>query len=88
MPRRRRATDTLLADHYRRMLTFDFGRSDADDAPIARRGCAKGAGPSLALTVPLFVLGLVLAIGDARCSWPSSARPTSTAPCSCSCVLA
>src|SRR5215470_9422176 len=25
-----RFTDTLLAEHYRRMLTFDFGRSDAD----------------------------------------------------------
>ena len=54
----RRYTDTLLAEHYRRMLTFDFGRSDADDSPIARR-LWDGAGPSLSLTVPLFVLGLV-----------------------------
>ena len=31
----RRYTDTLLVEHFRRMLTFDFGRSDADDSPIA-----------------------------------------------------
>src|SRR5262245_33138193 len=30
-------TDTMLFEHYRRMLTFDFGRSDADDVPITRR---------------------------------------------------
>ena len=53
-----RYTDTLLFEHYRRMLTFDFGRSDADDSPISRR-LREGAGPSLSLTVPLFVLGLV-----------------------------
>jgi peptide/nickel transport system permease protein len=57
----RRYTDTLLAEHYRRMLTFDFGRSDADDSPISRR-LWEGAGPSLSLTVPLFVLGLVVGI--------------------------
>jgi peptide/nickel transport system permease protein len=57
----RRYTDTLLFDHYRRMLTFDFGRSDAGDEPIARR-LWEGAGPSLSLTVPLFVLGLAIGI--------------------------
>src|SRR5262245_53099168 len=60
----RRYTDTLLFEHYRRMLTFDFGRSDADDEPIAQR-LRQGAGPSLSLTVPLFVLGLVLGISVA-----------------------
>jgi len=55
-------TDTMLVEHFRRMLTFDFGRSDADDVPITRR-LREGAGPSLALTVPLFVLSLPLAIG-------------------------
>jgi peptide/nickel transport system permease protein len=60
----RRYTDTLLFDHYRRMLTFDFGRSDAGDEPIAKRLWA-GAGPSLSLTVPLFGLGLLLGVGVA-----------------------
>src|SRR5688572_3192610 len=54
--------DTMLVEHYRRMLTFDFGRSDADDVPIARR-LRSGIGPSLALTVPLFLLELPLAVG-------------------------
>ncbi len=53
-----RYRDTLLTSHFVTMLTFDFGRSDADDTPILRR-IREGAGPSLALTVPLFVLGLV-----------------------------
>src|SRR5258706_3970463 len=29
--------DTLLVEHFRRALTFDFCRSDADDVPIIRR---------------------------------------------------
>lgn len=53
--------DTMLADHFRRMLTFDFGTSDADDVPIAKR-LREGVGPSLSLTLPLFVLGLLLGI--------------------------
>ncbi|HJU32918.1 MAG TPA: ABC transporter permease [Hyphomicrobiaceae bacterium] len=60
----KRLTDTLLFEHFRRMLTFDFGRSDADDSEISRR-LWEGAGPSLGLTVPLFVLGLVLGVGVA-----------------------
>lgn len=56
-----RYTDTLLFEHFRRMLTFDFGRSDADDSPIARR-LWDGAGPSLSLTVPLFAFGLLLGV--------------------------
>jgi len=54
--------DTLLVEHFRRMLTFDFGRSDADDSPIATR-IRQGMGPSLAVTVPIFSIGLVLGIG-------------------------
>jgi peptide/nickel transport system permease protein len=60
----RRYTDTLLFEHYRRMLTFDFGRSDGDDTPIAKR-LLDGAGPSLSLTLPLFVLGLVVGVATA-----------------------
>jgi len=50
-----------LGDHYRRMLTFDFGRSDMDGVPIARR-LRQGVGPSLSFTVPTFSLGVVLGI--------------------------
>jgi len=53
--------DTLLVEHFRRALTFDFGRSDADDVPIARR-LREGVGPSLALAVPLFALEVLVAI--------------------------
>lgn len=55
----KRYTDTLLFDHYSRMLTFDFGRSDIDDSPIVQR-IREGAGPSLSLTLPLFAIGLVI----------------------------
>lgn len=54
-------SDNLLFDHYRRMLTFDFGLSDADDSPILDRVRA-GIGPSLSLTVPLLLLGLLASI--------------------------
>jgi len=53
--------DTLIVEHFRRALTFDFGRSDADDVPIRRR-LREGVGPSLALAAPLFVLELIMAI--------------------------
>ncbi len=43
------------------MLTFDFGRSDADNVPILTR-IKQGAGPSLSLTVPLFITSIVLEI--------------------------
>jgi peptide/nickel transport system permease protein len=56
-----RYSDTLLIEHFRRMLTFDFGRSDAGDEPIAKR-IREGLGPSLSLTVPLFAMGLVLGV--------------------------
>ncbi len=53
--------DTLLVEHYRRMLSFDFGRSDADDSPILEQ-IRQRMGASLALTVPLFAMGLVIGI--------------------------
>lgn len=56
-----RPRDNLLVDHFTRMLTFDFGRSDADDSPISRR-ILRGIGPSLSLTVPMFILGLGLSV--------------------------
>jgi len=60
----RRYTRTLLFEHYRSMLTFDFGRSDADDSPIAGR-LKRGAGPSLSVTVPMFAIGLVVGVAVA-----------------------
>jgi peptide/nickel transport system permease protein len=56
-----RPRDNMLFEHFRRMLTFDFGRSDADDVPIIER-VREGMGPSLSLTVPMFLMGLVLGI--------------------------
>ena len=57
----RNPKDNLLFDHFRRMLTFDFGRSDADDSPIGSR-IKQGIVPSLTLTVPIFFIGLGLGI--------------------------
>ncbi|MBN1653445.1 MAG: ABC transporter permease [Deltaproteobacteria bacterium] len=56
-----RPKDNLLVDHFARMLSFDFGRSDADDSVISER-IKKGVGPSLALTVPMFLLGLFFGV--------------------------
>jgi len=54
-------TDTLLVEHFRSMLSFDFGRSDIDDVEISRR-LREGIGPSLSLTVPLLILGVLFGI--------------------------
>ncbi len=53
--------DNLLFTHFRRALTFDFGKSDADSAPISER-LRNGVVPSLTLTVPLFLLGVGLGV--------------------------
>lgn len=53
--------DNLLFAHFGSMLTFDFGRSDIDDVLIADR-LRGGVGPSLSLTLPLLVLGVLLGI--------------------------
>ncbi len=51
----------LLVDHVRKMVTLDFGKSDADDVLIAER-IQKGLLPSFLLTLPIFVIGIVLSI--------------------------
>ncbi len=61
-PTKGHVSDNLLVDHFRRMLTFDFGRSDADDTPILDR-IRGGAGASLSLTVPIFFLAVLLELG-------------------------
>jgi len=61
LPAPGRWTDNMLSEHFRRMLSFDFGRSDADDTPIVER-LRQGMGPSLLLTVPLLILSLGVAL--------------------------
>lgn len=53
--------ENLLVDHVKKMVTLDFGRSDADDVLISTR-IRAGAGPSFLLTLPIFVISLVLSI--------------------------
>lgn len=54
--------DNLLVDHFQKMLTLEFGRSDVDNVPISQR-ITEGAGPSLALTMPMFALSILFGIG-------------------------
>jgi peptide/nickel transport system permease protein len=56
-----RITETRFFQYYKSMLTFDFGRSDLDEIEISHK-IRKGAGPSLALTMPIFFVGLAVAI--------------------------
>jgi peptide/nickel transport system permease protein len=54
-------SDNLLFEHYRSMLSLDFGRSDTDEVLISER-IREGVGPSLTLTLPMFVMGILLGI--------------------------
>jgi peptide/nickel transport system permease protein len=56
-----RLTETRLFQYYRSMLTFRFGRSDLDEIPIVDK-IRAGMGPSLMLTVPIFVVGLAVGV--------------------------
>ncbi len=53
--------DNLFVRHMTSMLTFELGKSDADGVPIKQR-ILEGAGPSLALSVPLFFLELFVSV--------------------------
>lgn len=53
--------NSILYDHFRRMLTFDFGNSDVDDQPILKK-IQKGMGPSLMLATPSFFLSVFVAV--------------------------
>lgn len=57
-------TDTILYDHFAKMLTLDFGRSDIDESLILDR-IKRGAMPSLAVTVPIFIIGTFVTIAVA-----------------------
>lgn len=56
-----RFTSTLLYQKCARVLVFDLGRSDATDRDVAGE-IRRRMGPSLAITVPTFILGLVVNI--------------------------
>jgi len=54
-------TDTVLFDHFHKMLTLDFGKSDIDESLILER-VKRGAVPSLTVTVPIFLLGALVTV--------------------------
>jgi len=56
-----KCTETRFYSFYSKMLTFQFGKADTDDELIIDK-IKKGAGPSLALTVPIFLIGLFISI--------------------------
>lgn len=58
-----RLTDTLFFERSASLLVFDFGTSDSG-RDIGRE-IAERAGPSLALALPTFVLGLATSVGFA-----------------------
>ncbi|TAH52933.1 MAG: ABC transporter permease [Betaproteobacteria bacterium] len=58
-----RVTDTIFFDKSLRMFAFDFGRAD-DGRDIAQE-IRDRMGPSLAIALPTFVLGLLAAISFA-----------------------
>ncbi len=54
-------TNTLLWNYYKKMLSFNFGKSDVDKISITKK-IRRGVGPSLMLTVPVFFGGMIIAI--------------------------
>ncbi len=56
-----RPWDSQFLFYLRQIVTFDFGTSHETHQSISRL-VAAGIGPSLALTVPMFVIGLVVAV--------------------------
>ncbi len=54
-------TDTRFADHMARLLLFRFGRSEKTHEDIGQM-IRRGMVPSLTLTVPIFVLGLLVSV--------------------------
>ncbi len=56
-----RLTDTRFVNHMKKLLLFRFGRTQKTHEEIGRK-IREGMVPSLTLTVPIFVLGLVVGI--------------------------
>ncbi len=59
-----KVTATLLYQKCARVLTFDLGRSDVSDRDIASE-IGRRMGPSLAIAVPTFLLGMAVYISTA-----------------------
>ncbi len=53
--------DSQLVFYFRQLARLDLGVSAATNQPVARM-LAEGLGPSLALTVPIFLVGLAAAV--------------------------
>ncbi|MFW6188871.1 MAG: ABC transporter permease [Planctomycetota bacterium] len=54
-------TETRLGDHFGRLITFDFGRSEKTNEDINQM-ILRGMVPSLTLTVPIFLLALLVSV--------------------------
>lgn len=54
-------TSTMFFDYFRRMLTWDFGESMQKKIKVTTM-IKNGAGPSLALTIPIFFIGLIVSV--------------------------
>lgn len=53
--------DSQFVFYLLQIARFDFGKSNYSNQRVSRM-LAEGIGPSLALTVPIFIIGLVLAV--------------------------
>jgi peptide/nickel transport system permease protein len=53
--------DSQFVRHLRNAVTFDFGKSWQDKEPIIDK-IKRGAGPSLSLTVPMFIAEVLISI--------------------------
>jgi len=53
--------DSQFVDHFKNAITFNFGKSWHDREPIIDK-IKRGAGPSLSLTVPMFIGEILIAI--------------------------
>jgi peptide/nickel transport system permease protein len=66
--------DSQFVNHFRNAVTFNFGKSWQDKEPIIDK-IKRGAGPSLSLTVPMFIgevfisIALALIVAYLRGGW-------------------
>jgi peptide/nickel transport system permease protein len=53
--------DSLFFNQMKQLVTFDFGVSDKSGLPIVQT-FKEGAGPSLCITIPAFIVGFIMAV--------------------------